>query len=246
VPFDSVFARCAGAWGFGSPDVVPIWDGHGRYTWRAYSAEMEDWSTNTNLFELDTWVFNRTDELLDGARLQPHARSATGCLICTGCAARRVHTAVACPPQARCAMRAPSLRITLIRGWKMSDREAARAAAPPTLAAGPAVVFLHLLGLDSQSHAHGGPAARPYLDNVGLVDRGVAALVAKVERLYPDRATAYVVTSDHGCARGRHCQAAGLALRASGTVAWQKAGESSKAALAHTSAQGRSIWVMRG
>lgn len=67
VPFDSVFARVAAAWGFGSPDVVPIWQGHGTYRWQAYSAEMEDWSTNTNLFELDTWVFNRTAELLAGA-----------------------------------------------------------------------------------------------------------------------------------------------------------------------------------
>jgi GPI ethanolamine phosphate transferase 1 len=65
VPFDSVFAVVRGAWGFGSPDVVPIWASHGNYLWAAYDAAWEDWSTNTNLFELDTWVFNRTFELLD-------------------------------------------------------------------------------------------------------------------------------------------------------------------------------------
>lgn len=66
VPFDSVFARVKAAWGFGSPDVVPIWDKHGAYQCSAYDAAMEDWSMNTNLFELDTWVFNRTAELLEG------------------------------------------------------------------------------------------------------------------------------------------------------------------------------------
>jgi hypothetical protein len=66
VPFDSVFARVTAAWGFGSPDVVPIWHKHGAYQYSAYDASLEDWSTNTNLFELDTWVFNRTAELLEG------------------------------------------------------------------------------------------------------------------------------------------------------------------------------------
>lgn len=64
--------------------------------------------------------------------------------------------------------------------------------------AGPAILFLHLLGLDSQSHAHGGPAAAQYAENIGVVDRGVAALVAHMEARYPDGKTAYVVTSDHG------------------------------------------------
>jgi predicted AlkP superfamily pyrophosphatase or phosphodiesterase len=63
---------------------------------------------------------------------------------------------------------------------------------------GPALIFLHLLGLDSQSHAHGGPHAQQYLDNIELVDRSTALLVKKIETLYPDEATAYLVTSDHG------------------------------------------------
>ena len=65
---------------------------------------------------------------------------------------------------------------------------------------GPALLFLHLLGLDSQSHAHGGPHARQYLDNIELVDRGVSELVRQIERTFYDKATAYLVTSDHGCA----------------------------------------------
>lgn len=67
VPFDSIFARVRASWGYGSPDVVPIWDGHGNYTWQAYDAAMEDWSTNTNLFELDEWAFARAHMLLQGA-----------------------------------------------------------------------------------------------------------------------------------------------------------------------------------
>lgn len=66
VPFDSIFRHVAGAWGLGSPDVVPIWNGHGNYTWRAYDASMEDWAANTDLTDLDTWVFNETSMLLDG------------------------------------------------------------------------------------------------------------------------------------------------------------------------------------
>jgi predicted AlkP superfamily pyrophosphatase or phosphodiesterase len=64
---------------------------------------------------------------------------------------------------------------------------------------GPSLIFLHLLGLDSQSHAHGGPHAQQYLDNIELVDRSTALLVEKIEALFPDEATAYLVTSDHGC-----------------------------------------------
>ena len=66
VVFDSVFGRVHAAWGLGSPDVVPIWSGHGNYTWDAYDAAWEDWSTNTNLFELDTWAFNRSLDVLGG------------------------------------------------------------------------------------------------------------------------------------------------------------------------------------
>lgn len=46
--------------------MVPIWNGHGNYTWRAYDASMEDWAANTDLTDLDTWVFNETSMLLDG------------------------------------------------------------------------------------------------------------------------------------------------------------------------------------
>lgn len=64
---------------------------------------------------------------------------------------------------------------------------------------GPAIVLLHLLGLDSQSHAHGGPAAQQYLDNISLVDAGIERLVGQLESVFPDSSTTYILTSDHGC-----------------------------------------------
>ena len=76
----------------------------------------------------------------------------------------------------------------------------AAAEAPAALRDGSAILFLHLLGLDSQSHAHGGPHAQAYLDNIELVDRSVADLVQRLERLFPDEQTTYLLTSDHGCA----------------------------------------------
>ena len=66
VPFDSIFNHAVASWGLGAPDVTPLWDGHGAYKWKAYDAEMEDWSSNTDLFALDTWVLNETKHLLAG------------------------------------------------------------------------------------------------------------------------------------------------------------------------------------
>jgi predicted AlkP superfamily pyrophosphatase or phosphodiesterase len=80
----------------------------------------------------------------------------------------------------------------------MCTMQTCRAGGDQALQDGPALIFLHLLGLDSQSHAHGGPHAQQYLDNIELVDRSTALLVKKIEALFPDEATAYLVTSDHG------------------------------------------------
>ncbi|XP_049912199.1 GPI ethanolamine phosphate transferase 1 isoform X1 [Epinephelus moara] len=60
------------------------------------------------------------------------------------------------------------------------------------------VLFLHLLGIDTNGHAHR-PMSKEYLDNIGLVDTGVAELVSMVEDFFGhDGRTAYVFTSDHG------------------------------------------------
>ncbi|XP_051538837.1 GPI ethanolamine phosphate transferase 1-like isoform X2 [Myxocyprinus asiaticus] len=60
------------------------------------------------------------------------------------------------------------------------------------------VFFLHLLGMDTNGHAHR-PMSKEYLENIGLVDAGVAEIVNVMEDFYGhDGKTAYVFTSDHG------------------------------------------------
>ncbi|XP_075441993.1 GPI ethanolamine phosphate transferase 1 isoform X2 [Ascaphus truei] len=60
------------------------------------------------------------------------------------------------------------------------------------------VFFLHLLGLDTNGHAHR-PGSREYKENVKKVDEGVKEMVALIEDFYGnDAKTAFVFTSDHG------------------------------------------------
>lgn len=67
------------------------------------------------------------------------------------------------------------------------------------------VFFLHLLGLDTNGHAHR-PYSKEYYDNIGLVDRGVKEMVDLIESFYGnDGKTSYVFTADHGMNnRGAH------------------------------------------
>ncbi|XP_062841866.1 GPI ethanolamine phosphate transferase 1 isoform X2 [Trichomycterus rosablanca] len=60
------------------------------------------------------------------------------------------------------------------------------------------VFFLHLLGIDTNGHAHR-PMSKEYLDNIALVDNGVAEIVSVLDEFYGnDGRTAYVFTADHG------------------------------------------------
>ena len=59
------------------------------------------------------------------------------------------------------------------------------------------VFFLHLLGIDTNGHAHR-PKSKEVLDNLKFVDRGVEKIVELFESYYNDEKTAYVFTSDHG------------------------------------------------
>uniref|UniRef100_A0A7S2S3Q6 GPI ethanolamine phosphate transferase 1 n=1 Tax=Mucochytrium quahogii TaxID=96639 RepID=A0A7S2S3Q6_9STRA len=64
--------------------------------------------------------------------------------------------------------------------------------------------FLHLLGLDSNGHAHR-PHAPEYYLNMAHVDKGVKAMVKLFEDYYGDDATAFVFTADHGMSnQGAH------------------------------------------
>ena len=59
------------------------------------------------------------------------------------------------------------------------------------------VFFLHLLGLDTNGHAHR-PYSKQYLNNIKVVDRGVQEIAELIEEFYGDGKTAFVFTADHG------------------------------------------------
>jgi phosphatidylinositol glycan class N len=59
------------------------------------------------------------------------------------------------------------------------------------------IVFLHLLGCDTNGHAHR-PYSDIYLNNINLVDRGVKSTVKVMEEYFPDGQTSYIFTADHG------------------------------------------------
>ncbi|RKP36392.1 GPI ethanolamine phosphate transferase [Dimargaris cristalligena] len=66
------------------------------------------------------------------------------------------------------------------------------------------VFFLHLLGLDTNGHAHR-PHSNEYLNNIRSVDQGIEAIVNRVQDFYADDRTAFVFTADHGMNnRGSH------------------------------------------
>ncbi|KAM8781096.1 GPI ethanolamine phosphate transferase 1 [Rhynchonycteris naso] len=60
------------------------------------------------------------------------------------------------------------------------------------------VFFLHLLGIDTNGHAHR-PTSREYKDNIKIVDEGVKGIVSLLKEFYGnDEKTAFIFTSDHG------------------------------------------------
>ncbi|PKU43270.1 gpi ethanolamine phosphate transferase 1 isoform x1 [Limosa lapponica baueri] len=60
------------------------------------------------------------------------------------------------------------------------------------------VLFLHLLGIDTNGHAHR-PNSREYKENIKKVDEGIKEIVLMIENFYGnDGKTAFILTSDHG------------------------------------------------
>ncbi|KAL6518861.1 hypothetical protein OROHE_017614 [Orobanche hederae] len=66
------------------------------------------------------------------------------------------------------------------------------------------VIFLHLLGCDSNGHAHR-PYSPIYLNNVKVVDHIAERVYNLVQSYFKDSLTAYVFTADHGMSdKGSH------------------------------------------
>ncbi|KAK9090504.1 hypothetical protein Sjap_023681 [Stephania japonica] len=66
------------------------------------------------------------------------------------------------------------------------------------------VIFLHLLGCDSNGHAHK-PFSSIYLNNVKVVDHIAESVYHLVEGYFRDNQTAYIFTADHGMSdKGSH------------------------------------------
>ncbi|KHG22413.1 GPI ethanolamine phosphate transferase 1 [Gossypium arboreum] len=66
------------------------------------------------------------------------------------------------------------------------------------------VVFLHLLGCDSNGHAHR-PFSSIYLNNVKVVDHIAERVYSLLENYYKDNRTSYIFTADHGMSdKGSH------------------------------------------
>eukprot|EP01126_Amoeba_proteus_P032015 TRINITY_DN312_c0_g1_i5.p1 TRINITY_DN312_c0_g1~~TRINITY_DN312_c0_g1_i5.p1 ORF type:complete len:794 (-),score=147.17 TRINITY_DN312_c0_g1_i5:1424-3805(-) len=66
------------------------------------------------------------------------------------------------------------------------------------------VFFLHLLGIDTTGHSKK-PYSTEYLNNIISVDKGVERMYKLFENYYPDKATSYIFTSDHGMSdKGNH------------------------------------------
>lgn len=59
------------------------------------------------------------------------------------------------------------------------------------------VIFLHLLGCDTNGHAHR-PYSSIYLNNVKVVDQIAEGVYNLMESYFKDNRTAYVFTADHG------------------------------------------------
>ncbi|KAM7506653.1 hypothetical protein LguiA_017106 [Lonicera macranthoides] len=66
------------------------------------------------------------------------------------------------------------------------------------------VIFLHLLGCDSNGHAHR-PFSSIYLNNVKVVDGIAKSVYDLLENYFKDNRTAYIFTADHGMSdKGSH------------------------------------------
>jgi hypothetical protein len=178
----------------GSPDILDVFPAVTHAL--KYDAVMEDFAMG-DAARLDRWVFERTLVALGAAAA---AAAATD----DARAAARGSTVI--DSQALPA-RPNATGATTTWALSAAERAAAQRAGADlarTADEGGSILFLHLLGLDTNGHAHR-PDSPEYLENIRYVDAGIRAVHAAVEAAFPDNSTAYLFTADHGMSnRGSH------------------------------------------
>ena len=195
---------------------------------RRMCPQYEDFGSS-DASRLDTWTFDNVTSLFQQATScvqtrrvwlacccsSRHEIQRHGCVPCACAACARVYLCLLC-------VRPCVVVWTYLCAF--SEAAAGNTALRRALHAKQSVFFLHLLGIDSNGHAHR-PHSHEYKDNVKLVDRGVQSMFELFERWvgrrsmqrqpscltlvccseFNDGRTAYVFTSDHGMSnKGAH------------------------------------------
>lgn len=177
VEFDSVFNRSRHTFAFGSPDIIPIFCGALQHsTWKSYPHEYEDFATGLFLFLLARSCVSSQKILLSFLLSYGDADA------------------------------------SFLDEWSLDqfqsllNRSHEDAKLKQLLQQDNLVIFLHLLGCDSNGHAHR-PYSPVYLNNVKVVDHIAERVYNLVESYFKDNLTAYVFTADHGMSdKGLACQ----------------------------------------
>ncbi|PKU61868.1 phosphatidylinositol glycan, class N [Dendrobium catenatum] len=183
VEFDSVFNRSRHTFAFGSPDIIPIFcSGLPHSTWGSYPHEFEDFATGIQfaLYLLFWTLFLIWNFARLFARLE--------------------------------ALRNLILRLdaSFLDQWSFDqfysllNRSYDDNKLRELLLQDNVVIFLHLLGCDTNGHAHR-PYSSIYLNNVKVVDQIAENVYNIVENYFKDNRTAYIFTADHGMSdKGSH------------------------------------------
>ncbi|THG19616.1 hypothetical protein TEA_019037 [Camellia sinensis var. sinensis] len=183
VEFDSVFNRSRHTFAFGSPDIVPIFcSALPHSTWNSYPHEFEDFATGL-VQPLDSNCFQ--DENL------------LSVIIVSLQFILYLFSSVLADA-------------SFLDEWSFDQFQSLlnKSNEDPKLKQlllqDNLVVFLHLLGCDSNGHAHR-PYSSIYLNNVKVVDHIAERVYNLVENYFKDNRTSYIFTADHGMSdKGSH------------------------------------------
>ncbi|XP_065165010.1 GPI ethanolamine phosphate transferase 1 isoform X3 [Atheta coriaria] len=226
VEFDSVINESNYAWSYGSPDIVKIFTkkDKAKLNVEYYDPSEEDFSGRTSTINLDTWVFDRVEELLT-----PKGNSCQAEFIRKKTQRRRMNelNLSIAKERAQCQLEKEQCKGPHHECYKktqpcferVSDKEIEATLKEADidfeqfqlypcihkfdkieceqLCKTGNVFFLHLLGMDTAGHVHK-PDSKEYIDNLHAVDKGIRETSFLFEEFFNDNETAFLVTADHG------------------------------------------------